>query len=119
MLASHAGEGGQYGKNTNIVNKFVCKSLPPAFIATTIYSKDNDIERAICEASLAMDLDPRLKATVAVREFKALYRRLLNRRKGIPRSTSRGGHNKKLREPQNTTIKSYLEILYHCGKAAN
>jgi hypothetical protein len=93
--------------------------VPPAFIAITMHSKDNDVKRAICKASLAMDLDPRLKATVATREFKALYRRLLNCRKGIPRSTSRGGHNKKLREPQNTAVKSYLEMLYHCRKAAN
>jgi hypothetical protein len=81
--------------------------------------KDDEIEKAIQAASEAMDRDPRLKAKDAAIQYGAHYRRLLNRRNGHPPSSSRGGHNKKLSEPEEEAIKSYLDMLYHMGKAAN
>jgi len=81
--------------------------------------KDAEIEARIADASRALDLDPKLKVAAAVRQFGAPYERLLWRRKGRPPSSSRGGHLKKLVEPQDGALKSYLLMLYGCGSPAN
>jgi hypothetical protein len=40
------------------------------------------------------------------------------RRRGRSASYTRGGHNKKLSEPQNSALKDYLLMLYHAGTPA-
>ena len=39
--------------------------------------KDAEIEAQIADASRALDLDPKLKVAAAMRQFSALYKRLL------------------------------------------
>jgi DDE superfamily endonuclease len=82
-------------------------------------ANSSDIEGRIAAASTAMDANPSLKATVAARQFDAPYYRLLRRRRGIPPSHTRGGHNKKLSTVQDQALRDYLVMLYNCGMSAN
>jgi hypothetical protein len=41
------------------------------------------------------------------------------RRRGRPASSSRGGHNQKLQEPQDQAVQDYLLMLYHASTSAN
>ena len=82
-------------------------------------SNTTEIEARIAAASAAMDANPRLKASVAARQFSAPYHLLLRRRAGVPASNSRGGHNKKLNSVQDTALRDYICMLYHCGTPAN
>ena len=43
------------------------------------------------------------------------YHRLRARQKGRNPSHKRGGHNKKLAEPQDDAVKAYLLLLYRIG----
>jgi hypothetical protein len=81
--------------------------------------KDAELEARIAEASEALDRNPKLKVLKAARDFKVPYDRLRMRRKGRPPSSSRGGHNKKLCEPQDDALKSYLLLLHSCGTNGN
>ena len=67
----------------------------------------------------AMDANPRLKAKDAAHQYNAPYQRLLRRRRGIPPSNTRGGHNKKLNSVQDTALRDYIFMLYGCGTPAN
>jgi hypothetical protein len=58
--------------------------------------KNDLIKARIIKASKAMDNDLTLKGTKAVAKFKALYDRLIARRRGRPASHTRGRYNKKL-----------------------
>jgi hypothetical protein len=89
------------------------KSLP------NMPPKVDSIENAIQMASAAMDADPHLKGTDAAKKYRAIYQRLMARRWGRPVSNTRGGHNKKLENPQDHTVQDYLLMLYHAGTSAN
>jgi hypothetical protein len=80
---------------------------------------NTEIKDAIAKASEAMDKDPSLKGTVAAKQYRAIYSRLIKRRNGRPPSSSRGGHNKKLSEPQDNALKDYLYMLYALGTSTN
>jgi hypothetical protein len=70
-------------------------------------------------ASPAMDADPILKGTDAAKQYNAIYSRLIARRRGRPPSSTRGGHNQKLQDPQNHATKDYLTMLHHASTSAN
>jgi hypothetical protein len=80
---------------------------------------NDEIEAAIVRASAAMDLDPTLKGVVTAKKYQANYRRLMACRRGRPASNSRGGHNKKLSEPQDHALKEYLLLLHGLGTSPN
>jgi hypothetical protein len=82
-------------------------------------ANSSEIESKITAASAAMDANPCLKASDAARQFNAPYYRLLRRRRGIPPSHTRGGHNKKLSTVQDQALRDYIVMLYDCGMSAN
>ena len=49
--------------------------------------------------------------------MRASYERVRRRIKGIPRSSSRGGHNKKLNTPSLSALKDYLLICHSLGRS--
>jgi hypothetical protein len=59
-----------------------------------------------------MDKDLKLGGTKVVAKFNALYDRLMARRRGRPASYTRGGYNKKLLAPQDSSLKDYCLMLY-------
>ena len=59
-----------------------------------------------------------LAATEAARITRASYPRVLRRLRGVPRLSSRGGHNKKLDMPSNEALKEYLLMCHALGKGA-
>jgi hypothetical protein len=79
----------------------------------------DSIEIAIQMASAAMDADPTLKGTDAAKRYNAIYPRLMAWRRGRPASSTRGGHNQKLQDPQNHAVKDYLTMLHYAGTSAN
>ena len=73
--------------------------------------KDAEVGARITGTSGALYLDPKLKVAAATRQFGGPYERLLWRRKGRPPSSSHGGHLRKLIEPKDGDLKSYLLTL--------
>jgi hypothetical protein len=71
----------------------------------------SDVEQRIARASAAMDKDSHLKGIVAATQFRALYQRLMARRRGQPVSDTRGGYNKKLSIPKDEALKEYILML--------
>jgi hypothetical protein len=65
-----------------------------------------------------MKSNPKIKAAKAVSKTRASCHRVLRRLKGIPPSSSRGGHNKKLAEPENYALREHLLMCYSMGKSA-
>jgi DDE superfamily endonuclease/Tc5 transposase DNA-binding domain len=118
------GEGTQYDKNSNTII-FLPETLKPRPHHTTCTTTTKmpltsaQIEARVIAASTAMDADPFLKASVAARQFSAPYQRLLRRRAGVPPSSSRGGHNKKLDSIQDKALRDYIYLLYSCGTPPN
>ena len=82
-------------------------------------ASSSEIESKITAASAAMDTNPCLKASDAARQFNAPYYRLLRRRRGIPPSHTRGGHNKKLSAVQDQALRDYIVMLYNCEMSTN
>ena len=67
----------------------------------------------------ALDLirqNKRIKAAEAARITRASYPRVLRRLKGVPRSSSRRGHNKKLDIPFSKALKEYLLMCHDLDK---
>jgi hypothetical protein len=81
--------------------------------------KADSIEIAMQNASAAMDADPTLKGTDVAKQYNAIYQRLMAQRRGRSSSSSRGGHNQKLEDPQNHAVQDYLTMLYHASTSAN
>jgi hypothetical protein len=63
--------------------------------------------------------NPRMKITVACREARASYESVRRRVRGIPPSSSRGGHNKKLNGPENEALRDFLVMCTDMGKPCN
>ena len=59
-----------------------------------------------------------MKAIDAVRQTRASYHRVIRRLNGVPRSSSRGGHNRKLDMPSTEALKEYLLMCHALGKGA-
>ena len=62
--------------------------------------------------------NPGIKAKEAARQTRASYSRVLHRIRGVPCSSTRGGHNKKLDEPESRALKEYLLMYYSIGRGA-
>jgi hypothetical protein len=80
---------------------------------------DNHEERKVQQAMALLKNNPKMKAKKAAAEMRASYLRLLRRLKGIARSSSRGGHNKKLTEVNDNVLKDYLLMCHGMGRAVN
>ena len=81
--------------------------------------KADSIEIAIQNASAAIDADPTLKGIDAAKQYNAIYQRFMAQRRGRPSSSTRGGQNQKLQEPQNYAVQDYLTMLHYAGTSAN
>jgi hypothetical protein len=79
---------------------------------------DEHEEKRVQDALALMRENPRMKATEAARQSRASYPRVLRRIKGVPRSSSRGGHNKKLDEPKSKALREYLLMCHSIGRGA-
>ncbi|KAI0991782.1 hypothetical protein K3495_g16405 [Podosphaera aphanis] len=66
-----------------------------------------------------MKENPNAKIAQVARQFKYQYQLLYNRSRGIKLSSSRGGHNKKLSEPDDQALQDYLLLLHYAGTPAN
>ena len=60
-----------------------------------------------------------MKIAVVVRQTRAIYDRVRRCLKGIPRSSTRGGHNKKLNVPSTAALKEFLLMCHTLGKGAS
>jgi len=63
----------------------------------------------------ALDLlknNPGMSRREACHEVRTAYSRVTRRLKGIPSSSTRSGHNKKLQGPQSKALKDYIFIYY-------
>jgi hypothetical protein len=76
-------------------------------------------EIAIQMTSAVMDADPILKGTDAAKQHNAIYSRLMAWRRVRPLSSTRGGHNQKLQDPQTNAVKDYLTMLHYTDTSAN
>jgi hypothetical protein len=93
--------------------------LQPKFLCTTMPPSDEHEERKVQEALDLIRKNPSIKATQAARETRASYPRVLRRLKGIPRSSTRGGHNKKLGVPETVVLREYLLMCHSMGRSAS
>jgi hypothetical protein len=91
----------------------------PNLLPTTMSSNAAHEEAKIQEAMALLRKHPKMKATEAVRKTRASYLRLIRRLKGVPPSNSRGGHNKKLAEPQTWALKDHLLMCHALGRSAS
>jgi hypothetical protein len=95
----------QLYSNTRFFLKFIrIHQLLPYFIYTTISPNDKHEEDKVQKALALIRENPEIKIKEAARQTRAEYHRVLRRLKGIPRSSSRGGHNKKLNEPESRAL---------------
>ncbi|KAI0992773.1 hypothetical protein K3495_g15412 [Podosphaera aphanis] len=76
-------------------------------------------EETIQNALRYMKENPNAKIAQVTRQFKCQYQLLYNRSRGIKPSSSRGGHNKKLSEPEDQALQDYLLLLNYAGTPAN
>ena len=67
-------------------------------------------EQKVQNALNLMKKNPEMKAKEAVRETRASYPRVLCHIKGVPASSTRGGHNKKLTQIGDNVLKDYLHM---------
>jgi hypothetical protein len=87
-------------------------------LSTTMPPTDEFEENKVQNALALLRENPGMKATVAARQTRALYYRVIRRLNGTPRSLSRGGHNKKLDLPFTKALKEYLLMCHTLGKRA-
>jgi DDE superfamily endonuclease len=80
---------------------------------------DQHEEKKVQDALALIQKNPGMKAAEAARTTRASYWRLTRRLRGIPRSSSRGGHNKKLEEPETKALREYLLMCHTMGRGAN
>ncbi|KAI1001427.1 hypothetical protein K3495_g6772 [Podosphaera aphanis] len=76
-------------------------------------------EETIQNALRYMKENPNAKIGQVARQFKCQYSLLYNRSRGIKPSSSRGGQNKKLSEPEDQALQDYLPLLHYVGIPAN
>jgi hypothetical protein len=79
---------------------------------------DQHEEEKVQKALKLIKDNPGMKAAKAARITRASVTRVRRRMKGIPRSSSRGGHNKKLDMPSSEALKEYLLMCHALGKGA-
>ena len=76
-------------------------------------------ELKVQEALQLMKENPEMTAAEAARQTRAPYERLRRRRRGVPASSSRGGQNKKLGEPETRALREHLLMCHALGKSAS
>jgi hypothetical protein len=79
---------------------------------------DQHEEDKVQKALALIHENPNIKVKEAACQTRAEYHRVLRWLKGIPRSSSRGGHNKKLNEPESRALKEYLLMCHGMGRGA-
>ena len=79
---------------------------------------DEHEEKKVQDTLALIRENPRIKATEATRQTRTLYHRVIRQMKGIPRSSSHRGHNKKLNEPETRALREYLLMYYTMGRGA-
>jgi hypothetical protein len=79
---------------------------------------DEHEERKVQDALALIRENLGMKAMEAARQMRASYSRVLHRLKGVVRSSIRGGHNKKLNEPETKALKGYLLMCHKMGRGA-
>ena len=92
--------------------------LLPEFMHTTMPPADQHEEQKVQQALELIRQNPGIKLAEAARQTRASYPRLLRRNNGIPRSLSRGGHNKKLNKLKSGALKEYLLMCHGMGRGA-
>ena len=85
----------------------------------TMSPPDEFEEQRVLDTLELIHKNPGLKVKAAARQTRASYYRVRRRLKGIPRSSSRGGHNKKLDIPSTAALKEYLLMCHSLGKGAS
>jgi hypothetical protein len=90
-----------------LLPKLLCATMPPS---------DQHKESKVQDAIALIKQNPGLSVIEAAR---ASYWRLTRHLNGVPRSSSRGGHNKKLDEPESKALREYLLICHGMGRGAN
>ena len=80
---------------------------------------DQREEEKVQKALKLIKDNPGIKAMKATRITRASVTHVQRRIKGIPRSSSRGGHNKKLDMLSSEALKEYLLMYYALGKGAD
>ena len=84
--------------------------MPPA---------DQHKEDKVQKALELLRKNPGMKIATAARQARASYDRVRRRIKGIPRSSARGGHNKKLNVPSTAALKDYLIMCHSIGRSCS
>jgi hypothetical protein len=79
---------------------------------------DQHEEEKVQRALKLLYENPGMKIATAVRQTRAIYDRVRRRLKGIPRSSARGGHNKKLNVPLTAALKDYLIMCHSIGRSS-
>ena len=80
---------------------------------------DQHEEKKVQDALALISQNPKMSAAEAARRTRASYSRVWRRMKGVPRSSSRGGHNKKLDEPETIALREYLLMYYRIRRLAS
>jgi hypothetical protein len=70
--------------------------LSPILLLSTMPPSDQHEEEKVLAALDLIRKNPGIKAAEAARTTRVSYYRVIRRLNGVPRSSSRGGHNKKL-----------------------
>lgn len=75
-----------------------------------------DHEEEKVQAALALlQTNPHQTLAVVARKTRCSYKRLRGRLRGIPPSSTRGGHNKKLSIIEDNVLKDFLYMCYRLG----
>ena len=69
---------------------------------------DQHEETKVQDALALLGENPKMKASEAARRLR-----------GVSRSSTRGGHNKKLDEPESKALREYLLVCHTMGRGAN
>jgi hypothetical protein len=75
-------------------------------------------EKKVQQCLKLLQENPKMTIAEAARQTRASYDRVYRRRKGIPASNSRGGHNRKLNQPQTQVLIDHLLICHYNGRSA-
>jgi hypothetical protein len=112
------GEGQQYEKASNTKN-FSCSILPLHRKPSQHASESRFYRKCHTDGFSRDGRRPSSQRNRHSEKYRAIYQRLIARRRGRPVSNTRGGYNKKLENPQDHAVQDYLLMLYHAGTSAN
>ena len=93
---------------------FVLNSIP-----TMMPPKVDHKEEKVQATMALLRRKPHMKAAAAARQTRCSYERLRCQLKGVPPSSSCGGHNKKLGTVEDNVLKDYLFMCYNLGRSAS